>query len=303
MKIETLEEFCDLADSLNFSATARKRYVSHSSLSKHISALEKELGCKLFLRTSREVHLTPEGQCFLDHARAILDARDAALADMEQLLGSQREVIRFGYLHESAIDYLLDGCLAFKKAAPETKLVLYSMGINSLEEALVAHDIDVALGVHIDSLDPKCYLACELFEDRFAILVPKNNPLFNHESLSIEDLKDMRIVARDLSRATESVDSFSSIAGFFEQVGLLENIAGDLTDARSLSLTLRMNNDLLSIQPLHMAKFFGEDFAFVPLEGFDMPLYTSVFWRTDNDRPSINKLASCMKRACTRALA
>lgn len=303
MKIETLEEFCDLANSLSFSTTAKKHFVSHSSLSKHISALENELGCKLFLRTSHEVHLTPEGQRFLNHARVILEARDAALADMEQLLSRPREIMRFGYLHESASDYLLDGCLTFQQIAPDTKLVLYSMGINSLEEALVAHDIDVALGVHVDPLDPKRYFAKELFEDRFAVLVPENNPLFRRDSLSIDDLKDMKIVTRDLSRAADSVDSFSSIASFFERAGLLENLAGDLTDARSLSLTLRMNDDLLSIQPLHMAKFFGGDFAFVPLEGFDIPLRTSIFWRADDNRSSIEKLASCMKRAYVRSLA
>ncbi|WP_418238246.1 helix-turn-helix domain-containing protein, partial [Ellagibacter isourolithinifaciens] len=58
MNIDYLKEFIDLSETFSFSATARRFYVSSSVLSKHISAMEKELAVKLLRRDSHGVELT-----------------------------------------------------------------------------------------------------------------------------------------------------------------------------------------------------------------------------------------------------
>ena len=64
MRIEHLREFRILASTLSFTEAARKSFVSQSVLSKHISAMEKELGHKLVTRSRAGVSLTPEGEVF-----------------------------------------------------------------------------------------------------------------------------------------------------------------------------------------------------------------------------------------------
>ena len=62
MEIGTIQEFVVLAECLNFSEAASRLFISQSSLSKHIKALEQELGVALFERTTRSIRLSGAGE-------------------------------------------------------------------------------------------------------------------------------------------------------------------------------------------------------------------------------------------------
>lgn len=68
-----IKEFVMLAECLNFSEAAERLFISQSSLSKHIQSLERDLGEKLFVRTTRSIHLSAMGELFLPYARKIAD--------------------------------------------------------------------------------------------------------------------------------------------------------------------------------------------------------------------------------------
>ena len=51
--IQYYQEFAALSHYLSFSKTSEELCISQSALSKHISALEQELGLTLFIRTSK----------------------------------------------------------------------------------------------------------------------------------------------------------------------------------------------------------------------------------------------------------
>ena len=72
MQTEHLEEFLVLANRLSFRKAADELHVSQSALSKHIAALERELGFPLFER-SGATRLTPEGERFLVYAQRVLN--------------------------------------------------------------------------------------------------------------------------------------------------------------------------------------------------------------------------------------
>ncbi|WP_201330456.1 LysR family transcriptional regulator, partial [Lactobacillus nasalidis] len=72
--MEKIQTFVSLAGTLSFSQTADDLYTSQSTVSKHIAALEKELGMKLFDRSSRQVSLTKEGEYLLPFARQVVES-------------------------------------------------------------------------------------------------------------------------------------------------------------------------------------------------------------------------------------
>ena len=63
----------------SFSEAARKLYISHSTTSRAVSALEKELDVKLFERNNHIVALTPAGQVMLEEAEKLLRAVDESM--------------------------------------------------------------------------------------------------------------------------------------------------------------------------------------------------------------------------------
>ena len=69
MEIRQVQYFLSIVERGSFSAAADEHFISQSSLSKVIIALEKELGYPLFDRTKRKVSLTPAGDAFLVHAQ------------------------------------------------------------------------------------------------------------------------------------------------------------------------------------------------------------------------------------------
>ena len=72
MELEQLRIFVAVAESGSFSAAARKLYISHSTTSRAVSALEQELGVCLFRRGNRVDELTAAGQTLLDESRRLL---------------------------------------------------------------------------------------------------------------------------------------------------------------------------------------------------------------------------------------
>ena len=73
MNIRFLETFLWLARLKSFSATAERLNTTQPAISARLRTLEQELGVELIFRTSREVHVTPEGLGILRHVEAILD--------------------------------------------------------------------------------------------------------------------------------------------------------------------------------------------------------------------------------------
>ena len=74
MELEQLRIFTALCEEGGFSAAARRLYKSHSSVSRAVSALERELGVSLCVRDSRSFAPTEAGQRLYEGARALLKA-------------------------------------------------------------------------------------------------------------------------------------------------------------------------------------------------------------------------------------
>ncbi|MDF2887546.1 MAG: cynR 3 [Lacrimispora sp.] len=63
-----IDDFLALAKYKNFSSAAESIYISQSALSKHIKAIENELGIVLFIRSNTKAELTEAGGVYLEYA-------------------------------------------------------------------------------------------------------------------------------------------------------------------------------------------------------------------------------------------
>lgn len=79
MDLIAVRTFVAAADSGQFQEAAAELSITQQAVSKRIAALEKDLGVRLFARTPRGARLTIDGQAFLPHARALLEAASRAV--------------------------------------------------------------------------------------------------------------------------------------------------------------------------------------------------------------------------------
>ncbi|MEV4087187.1 LysR family transcriptional regulator, partial [Nonomuraea fuscirosea] len=66
LELRHLRAFVVVAQELNFGRAATRLFVSQSTLSRQIAALERVLGCVLLRRSTQYVALTPAGRTLLD---------------------------------------------------------------------------------------------------------------------------------------------------------------------------------------------------------------------------------------------
>ena len=67
---ELCRVFYHVARCRNFSRAAAMLFTSQPAVSRSMAELERELGCRLFIRNRRGVELTPEGRMFYAHVEA-----------------------------------------------------------------------------------------------------------------------------------------------------------------------------------------------------------------------------------------
>lgn len=90
MELEKLRIFVAVAEAGSFSKGARRLYISHSTTSRAVSALEEELGAVLLRRDNHVIGLTPAGELLLEEAKNILASADG-VREKIQALASEAE--------------------------------------------------------------------------------------------------------------------------------------------------------------------------------------------------------------------
>jgi DNA-binding transcriptional LysR family regulator len=78
-ELRHLRCFVAVAEDVSFSVAARRLYLSQQALSRIVQQLEREIGTKLFDRTTRSVQLTPAGEAMLTSARQSIAAAGRAV--------------------------------------------------------------------------------------------------------------------------------------------------------------------------------------------------------------------------------
>ena len=149
-RLQELAVFVRAAESGSFSRAGRELNLSQPSVSRIVSELEKRIGVKLLLRTTRSITLTDSGALFLDRARAILaeveEAEDAARG-ADSLRGTIRLALPVIYGTREIIPRLPK----FLKAHPFLRV---EMAVSDELQNLVAEGADIAirLGALTDSV-------------------------------------------------------------------------------------------------------------------------------------------------------
>jgi DNA-binding transcriptional LysR family regulator len=139
--------FVAVAEDLNFSIASRRLYVSQQALSRMVQQLEREVGVKLFHRTTRSVRLTAAGDAMLIWARRSTAAADEAVrAARHTELGGDVRPLR---LDLSATSLLTSAKIMQRLQLdhPDVPVQLVEDGVPRGLEALLEGRLDVLLGL------------------------------------------------------------------------------------------------------------------------------------------------------------
>ena len=110
--------FYQVARCRNFSRAAAMLFTSQPAVSRSMAALERELGCRLFIRNRRGVELTPEGRMFYAHVEAGCEQFRRGREELEQAVGLQSGSIALGASETALRHWLLPRLDRFHASMP-----------------------------------------------------------------------------------------------------------------------------------------------------------------------------------------
>ncbi|MFD2688351.1 LysR family transcriptional regulator [Streptomyces phyllanthi] len=293
MDLDTVRTFVAIADTGQFQHAAAHLAITQQAVSKRVAALEKDLGVRLFTRTARGARLTVDGQAFLPHARALLQAAERAAASVRP----GRRALRVDVIGRrlAPADLLRD----FRGAHPGTEL-----------DVVTLFDADAAIfAVRSGTIDASFR----------AVTLPARQLPEGIETVRVHDEPLHLLTGPAHALATARTVTPAELAG--HRIWMPGNVAGtewatyydDL--AAAFGFTIEVTGPDFGTEPLldtiadspMLATFVGErtrahwpahhDLRRIPVQD-PTPVYPhSLIWHHDNPHPALTALRTHLATA------
>jgi len=140
--LDLLRLFVDVTRKGGFAAVARDRDLEPSKVSRAIAGLERDLGFRLFQRTTRQMSPTEAGALYLQRIKPVLDGLDCAREEARSLSEGPSGILRLTTSVAFAVTCIVPLLPAFRAAFPQVQVELLSTD-ETLD--LVADRIDLAI--------------------------------------------------------------------------------------------------------------------------------------------------------------
>ena len=170
-----MECFFNLAETLNFSETAKQLYISQQAVSKNISKLESKIGFPLFYRSPHNVQITPWGKKYLElNKRFLKDCQD--LVENYQQANNSFRILTLNQPDFEPVKRLHPYTIPGTKYNANIE-VLYDTPAFSIDRML-SRDADILVTIDRFVQNIPGIIIKKVFDLEAALLVSKNHPLY-----------------------------------------------------------------------------------------------------------------------------
>lgn len=199
---ELYKVFYHVAVTLSFSEASKQLFISQSAVSQSIKVLEKKLNQPLFIRSTKKVQLTPEGEILLKHiepAMNLIQKGENQLLEAHTLNGGQ---LRIGASDTICRYYLVPYLNRFHKAYPNVHIKVFNFTSIECAHVLENGQVDFILSNYPNSglLASHSVRAIHEFHDVF-VANAEAFPL-KDQVLTLEELKEYPIMMLDRKSTT-----------------------------------------------------------------------------------------------------
>jgi DNA-binding transcriptional LysR family regulator len=234
-----LDYFMAVATNLSFTKTSEELYVSQPAISRQISQLEKELGCKLFKRNNQGTELTEEGRLYFDlfskYKAEFINTRLRA----ERITGKNNAVIRVGFLEGwDLFDIIPPMMKRYKEAFPESEVVINCCGVKELATGLLTDTLDIVVTIQ-NSVKMYSEFECiDAAEIQKILLFAASHPLANKEpgELTLKDFSsDLFIAPWEIvdKMIIDAISNYTRPYGFIPKLRFVKNHESTVTCVRN----------------------------------------------------------------------
>ena len=184
----------------SFHRAARALGISQPSLTRALQVLETEMGARLFERGKTECEPTTFGRIVLARARRIMSEVAEGKREIALLQGLQDGVFTIGTGSAGVLHWVAVAVGELCAANPKLSVQFYEYPWYQLPDALMAADIDVAVGEASDLAGHPDIVVARLPRRPSGLVCRAGHPLTKAAKISVDDLAQYRLVGPRMPR-------------------------------------------------------------------------------------------------------
>ncbi|MDE6973721.1 MAG: LysR family transcriptional regulator [Lachnospiraceae bacterium] len=193
MDIRVLQYFLAVAREESITKAAERLRMTQPPLSRQLKDLEDELGKQLLIRGSKRVTLTEDGILLRKRAEELVDLMEKTKAELTSSNENINGDIHIGCGETEAISFLAQAAWDLQQKHPLIHYHIYSGDAERVMERLDKGLIDFGLLVGPVDVNKYDYIRLPL-KDTWGVLMRKDSPLAEKESIIAEDLWDKPLI-------------------------------------------------------------------------------------------------------------
>jgi DNA-binding transcriptional LysR family regulator len=253
--LRQLEIFKKVVELESFSKAADAVHLAQASVSERIATLESQVGARLLDRLGRQVVPTKAGEVLYKHAVLLLEMKENACLEMQELLGVRKGMVRIG---GSTIpgEYILPGVISRFHALHPLVTVDLSIGdTGQIERQVLSGEIE--LGVVGSKLTNRSLWFRELWKDQLVLAIPSTHRWSKRREISPHELFEEPFIMREEGSGTlraieyflqrshpKGADSLNVVAYLGSSTavkqGILSGFGVSILSSRALTTELKM---------------------------------------------------------------
>jgi LysR family carnitine catabolism transcriptional activator len=173
--LKKIRAFVAIAKTHSFAEAGELIHLSQPALSISIKNLEETIGGKLFIRSTRTLALTPEGEVFFPIAQQLLADWDGAFDDLNDLFSLKRGKLIIAAMPSFASTELPHHIKKFRQQYPKITIKIHDVIAEDTIAMVQTGRVELALTFDPNESDDLQFEP--LFTDHFVAALPVNHPL------------------------------------------------------------------------------------------------------------------------------
>jgi DNA-binding transcriptional LysR family regulator len=219
VELRHLRYFVALAEELHFGRAAEYLHIVQPALSKQISALEHELGVKLFERNKRHVELTEAGAAFFADALDVLEQAGLAVERARAVGRGESGVLVVGFIPPALNSVLPAALRAYRDRYPNVRMVLRECTNRAALEGVITDRMHIAF-VRLP-FEPRGLRFETVYEEPVVLAIPEGHRLARYDAVPMAELRDEALVMIPRAQERELHDYYVALcqdAGFSPRI-------------------------------------------------------------------------------------
>lgn len=284
MELRQLQYFLELADTLHFGKAAENLHITEQPLSFQIKSLERELGFKLFDRTTRSVRITPEGEAFRKGVKQGLERIDESRHLAERIASGETGSIRIGYDQGTMYGILPALVNEYHRRFPDIE-------VNT--KMYPDYDFDSLSNGWVDAMVVAAYKELPrgfdftiIKKDEVVIALPREHPLATKDKIAMTDLAGEKFL---ISQRETMPHGYEFVAGLAMKSGFQAKFTQECESYLSILAMVACGMGVAMVLG-SMSGILSERVTYRPLVDPLIKVDTRLVWREDSHPATVDNL-------------